>query len=120
MATTHIHTNSIPRTALDGQGEVAEILNKQLCGAENVVGKLHWLSDGERLEADALSETHQLLYLMEGEGTIRLEDKDYEVAKGAGIYLGPSETARISHRGDAPLKLFHLIVPIRGDQQLDS
>lgn len=120
MATTHIHTNSIPRSKLDGQGEVAEILNKELCGAENVVGKLHWLRAGERLEAEALENTHQLLYLMEGEGTIHLEGKDYDVAKGAGIYLGPSETASITHRGNAPLKLFHLIVPVQPELQLDA
>ena len=48
---------------------------------------------------------------MEGEGVIRLENKDYAVKKGAGIYLGPKETASISHAGDSPLKLFHLIVP---------
>jgi quercetin dioxygenase-like cupin family protein len=120
MATTHIHTNDIPRSRLDGQGEVAEILNKDLCGAENVVGKLHWLNAGERLEAETLPDAHQLFYLMEGEGTIRLEGKDYDVAKGAGIYLGPSEAASIGHRGNAALKLFHLIVPIRGELQLDS
>jgi hypothetical protein len=33
------------------------------------------------------------------------------VGKGAGVYLGPSETARVSHAGGRPLKLFHLVVP---------
>ncbi len=33
---------------------------------------------------------------MEGNGTIRLEGKDYEVGKGAGVYLGPKETASIA------------------------
>jgi glyoxylate utilization-related uncharacterized protein len=113
MATTHINTNEIPRLKLDGaQGEVAEIINQELCGAENVKGMLHWLGAGEKLDADALTDTHQLLYLMEGSGVINLEGKDYEVGKGAGIYLGPSESASISHAGEAPLKLFHLVVPI--------
>jgi mannose-6-phosphate isomerase-like protein (cupin superfamily) len=53
---------------------------------------------------------------MEGQGVIRLDSKDYEVKKGAGIYLGPSEAARISHTGDGPLKLFHLIVPRKSDR----
>jgi hypothetical protein len=48
---------------------------------------------------------------MEGKGRIRLNDKDYEVEKGAGIYLGPSETATIQAANGASLKLFHLIVP---------
>ena len=38
---------------------------------------------------------------------------------GAGIYLGPAETASIRQRGNTPLKLFHPVVPIRQDQ-LDS
>ncbi|HEX6998024.1 MAG TPA: cupin domain-containing protein [Gammaproteobacteria bacterium] len=120
MATTHIHTETLPRTRLNGQGEVAEILNKELCGAENVIGKLRWLHPGDRFEAESLAATHQLIYLMEGEGVITLDGKDYEVVKGAGIYLGPTETAGIRQRGTAPLKLFHLIVPIKQDLQLDS
>lgn len=118
MATTHIDTNNVPRTALDGQGEVADILNKELCGAQNVVGKLRWLDSGDSFEAEAMESTHQLLYLMKGIGTITLEGRDYDVAKGAGIYLGPSESASISHRGGERLKLFHLIVPINEELQL--
>jgi glyoxylate utilization-related uncharacterized protein len=120
MSTTLIKTESVPRQQLDGHGETAEILNRQLCGAENVVGKLHWLDSSQQFEAEALADTHQLLYLMEGEGTISLNDKDYDVGKGAGIYLGPSETARIRQRGAARLKLFHLVVPIRSELQLNT
>lgn len=120
MATTHIDTNAVPRTGLNGQGEFAEILNKELCGAENVTGMLRWLQAGDEYAAEALAQTHQLLYLMEGEGSITLEGKSYDVARGAGIYLGPSETASIRHRGDAALKLFHLVVPIKQELQLDA
>lgn len=120
MATTHIRTESLPRTRVEGAGEVAEVLNKDLCGAENVAGRLRWLDAGDRFEADALAATHQLLYLMEGNGTITLNGEDYDVAKGAGIYLGPDETASIRHRGAGRLKLFHLIVPIRADTQLGA
>jgi quercetin dioxygenase-like cupin family protein len=115
MSTTHIDTNSIPRIDLSGQGQMAEILNEGLCGAKNVVGALRWLDKGDRFAAEKLSDTHQLIYLMEGEGVIRLENKDYAVKKGAGIYLGPQETATISHTGAAPLKLFHLVVPKKRD-----
>jgi hypothetical protein len=118
MATTHIHTLTLPRKDLGAQGEVAEILNKQLCGAENVAGTLRWLERGERFDAQPLAATHQLIYLMEGQGAIQLNGKNYDVAKGAGIYLGPSETASISHRGEEALKLFHLVVPIRETLQL--
>ncbi len=48
---------------------------------------------------------------MAGEATIALNGKDHQVAKGNGIYLGPSESARITQRGPATLKLFQLVVP---------
>lgn len=115
MSTTHIDTNSQPRTDLGVQGEVAEILNEQLCGAKNVVGALRWLDKGDRFAASELADTHQLIYLMEGEGVISLNAKDYPVKKGAGVYLGPSETATIAHTGETPLKLFHLVVPKKQD-----
>jgi quercetin dioxygenase-like cupin family protein len=112
MATTFIDTAQCARVRLAGlQGEVAEILNDDLCGAKNVVGRLRWLGKGERLDAQSGGDSHQLIYLMEGEGVITLERKDYEVAKGAGIYLGPGEAASIRHAGEEPLKLFHLVVP---------
>jgi hypothetical protein len=47
---------------------------------------------------------------MEGHGVITLENKDYPVSKGAGVYLGPSETAVIRHSGAVALKLLHLVV----------
>jgi glyoxylate utilization-related uncharacterized protein len=110
--TVFIDTKQCPRVELPGVGgAVAEIVNRELCGAENVVGMLRWLREGEKFAAERLAETHQLIYLMEGEGVINLENKNYDVAKGAGIYLGPNETARISQSGPATLKLLHLVAP---------
>jgi glyoxylate utilization-related uncharacterized protein len=110
MTTTFIKTGECQRVQLQGShGEVAEILNRELCGAESVLGMLHWLRAGEQFEVSPQAR-HQLIYLMEGEGVITLEAKDYGVAKGAGAYLGPSESASIRHAGGAPLKLFHLVV----------
>ena len=110
MANTYIDSNQIPRTRVAGAGEVSEVLNNQLAGAKNVVATVHWLNRGDRLNAGAPN-FHHLVYLMEGEATINLNGVDHQVAKGAGVYLGPSETASISHSGSAPLKLFHLTVP---------
>jgi len=110
MANTYIDTNRIPRSKIAGAGDVSEILNNQLAGAKNVVAALHWLNHGDRLDAGAPN-FHHLVYLMEGEATIELNGAEHRVAKGAGVYLGPAETARISHAGSAPLKLFHLTVP---------
>jgi quercetin dioxygenase-like cupin family protein len=110
MPLTFIDTNKLPRTALPGQGEVSEVLNEALCGAKNVHGSLRWLKAGESFSASS-SASHQLIYLMEGKGRIRLDGKDYDVEKGAGVYLGPSETATVSAAGGASLKLFHLVVP---------
>lgn len=111
MTTTFIKTGDCKRIKVSGAGEVAEIVNPALCGAHNVLGMLRWLSGGDRLEASEKPGVHQLIYLMDGQGVITLQNKDYEVGKGAGIYLGPSESASIRQAGRAPLKLFHLVVP---------
>ena len=110
MALTFIDTNSLPKNAVPGHGEVTEVLNAALCGAKNVLGSLRWLKAAENFTA-AASDKHQLIYCMDGKGSIRLNDKDYSVEKGGGIYLGPSETATIRAESGAPLKLFHLVVP---------
>jgi len=110
MANTYIDTNTIPRRSIPGSGEFAEILNDQLAGAKHVVATLRWLTDGDWLDVGA-RDVHHLVYLMDGEATIGLGGADHRVARGAGVYLGPSETARVSHRGPAPLKLFQLVVP---------
>jgi glyoxylate utilization-related uncharacterized protein len=111
MANTYIDTNKLPHTKVPGSGEFVEVLNNALCGANNVVGSLRWLNAGERYDAICDATMNQLLYLMEGEGTITLNGEDHQVAKGNGIYLGPTESAKIAHRGSAPLKLFQLVVP---------
>jgi hypothetical protein len=112
MATTFIDTSKFPPVNLgQGQGMMAEILNRDICGADNVVGSLRWLDKGDRFNAKNDASTHRLVYLMEGEGVITLESKDYNVAKGAGIYLGPSESASIQQSGKEKLKLFQLVVP---------
>jgi hypothetical protein len=109
---TYIDTTQCERLSLpDAQGEVAEIMNQSLCGAKNGVGMLRWLGEGDRFRAEAPGNTHQLIYLMEGAGVISLEGQDYEVARGAGVYLGTGETAFIRPTGPATLKLFHLVVP---------
>jgi len=111
MANTYIDTNTLPHTKMSGSGEYVEVLNDALCGAKNVVGSLRWLGAGDTYDAVCDGKTNQLLYLMEGEGTITLNGKDHQVAKGHGIYLGPNESARIAQRGSTPLKLFQLVVP---------
>jgi glyoxylate utilization-related uncharacterized protein len=110
MANTYIDTNRIPRTPIAGAGEMAEILNDRLAGAKNVVARLHWLERGDHLDAGEPT-AHHLLYVMEGEAAIALNGGDHRVGKGAGVYLGLSETARIVHAGSSTLKLFHLRVP---------
>ena len=107
--TTFIDTNQLPRIHTP-QGEATEIINNALVGAQNVLGTLRWLKPGEQFKAEP-KDKHQLIYLMEGSGTINLENRDYEVPRGAGVYLGPSETATIKAAESQALKLFHLEVP---------
>jgi quercetin dioxygenase-like cupin family protein len=111
MTTTFIRTGDCAKRKIAGIGEVAEIMNQQLCGAKNGLGMLRWLAKGDKLDARSKQNEHQLVYLMEGQAVIALNGKDYEVGKGAGIYLGPNEQASVRHAGGAPLKLFHLVVP---------
>lgn len=111
ITTTFIDTNKIPRTTLPGSGEYVEIMNKALCDANNGVAALHWLRKGDHLDVKSNDKTHQLVYLMEGEGTITLNAQDHKVGKGAGVYLGPTESARITPAGSGALKLFHITVP---------
>ena len=106
---TFINTNELPRVETP-QGEFTEILNERLAGAKNVLGVLRWLSSGQTFTPETINK-HQLIYLMDGQGRIQLEGKDYEVSKGAGVYLGPSETATFQAAEGASLKLFHLAVP---------
>jgi glyoxylate utilization-related uncharacterized protein len=108
--TTFIDTKKCQRVKLAGlQGEVAEIVNHDLCGAENVVDKLRWMQEGELFNAEPLADTYQLIYLIEGDGVIHLDGKDYDVVNGAGIYLGPEETATIHQAGIVATKLLHLV-----------
>ena len=109
MALTFIDTNQLPRVKTP-QGEATEVLNQQLAGAKNVLGTLRWLNSGEKFAAEP-SDKHQLIYLMDGEASINLEQKDYAVKKGAGVYLGPQETATITVPPGSSAKLFHLVVP---------
>ena len=109
MPTVIIDTNKLPRRKTP-QGEVTEIVNHDLVGAKNVAGMLRWLKNGEKLEA-VPNDKHQLIYVMEGEGSIRLGQQKAAVSRGSGVYLGPSETATIQAAEGASLKLLHLIVP---------
>ena len=110
MSLTFIDTNKLPKKASTGQGEVTEVLNQALCGAKNVHGSLHWLKAADSFKADAGGK-HQLVYVMEGKGRITLNDKNYDVEKGGGVYLGPFETASVQPAAGASLKLFQLVVP---------
>jgi glyoxylate utilization-related uncharacterized protein len=107
--TLFIDTNALPRVKTP-QGEATEILNAALCGAKNVLGTLRWLKSGESYTAPPEGK-HQLIYLMDGQGSIRLDGKDYDVGKGAGVYLGPTETATIRAAEGGSVKLFQLAVP---------
>ena len=106
---TFIDTNKLLRNRT-AEGQATEVLNRDLCGAKNVVAVLRWLESGENFNV-APSDKHQLLYLMDGKGSIVLDGKSYEVSNGAGVYLGPSESAAIQPAAGASLKLFHLVVP---------
>ncbi|MGI9258776.1 MAG: cupin domain-containing protein [Gammaproteobacteria bacterium] len=110
MPITYIKTNELARArAPEYGGEFAEIVNRDLCGAEDVSASLRWLERGECLVASPLKNHHQLIYLIEGEGEIDLEDQRYPAERGAGVYLTPGEAAQIRATGNSTLKLLHLL-----------
>jgi hypothetical protein len=84
MPLTFIETNKLPKKASAGQGEVTEVLNEALCKARNVHGSLRWLKSAETFKPDVTAK-HQLIYLMDGKGNIRLNNKDYNVEVPASI-----------------------------------
>lgn len=107
---TFVDTGACERKSLgEGQGEAAEVVNQSLCGAEQISASLRWLGEGDRLEAAPLSGSHQLIYMMEGNGVVSLDGKDYDVGPGAGLYLAPGESADLRCAGEGTLKAFHLI-----------
>jgi glyoxylate utilization-related uncharacterized protein len=109
MPLTFIDTNKLPREKT-AHGEITEILNEKLAGAKNLVASLRWLHSGDSYVAEAGGK-HQLIYLMDGKASIELENKHYDVAKGAGVYLGPAETATIRAGAGDSVKLLQLVVP---------
>ena len=111
MATTFIKSGECKRVRVPGAGEAAEIANKALCGAKNVLATLRWLKSGDQLKASPPAATHELVYVMEGEGVISLNGQDVPVKSGAGVYVGPKESAVIIPAASGMLKLFHLVVP---------
>ena len=54
---TFIGTNKLPRKKTP-KGEVTEMLNRELCGAKNVVAALRWLNPGEKFKAEASTSTN--------------------------------------------------------------
>ena len=107
---TFIDTGACERKNLGkGLGEAAEVVSKEICGAEQMSAHLRWLGTGDRFEAEALAGSHQILYLMEGTGSAILEGTEYDVGPGAGLYLGPGESAGLRATGEGTLKVFHLI-----------
>lgn len=110
MSTTIVKTKSIPMVA-DRSGASAEILNQKLCGAVYSHGVLRSLEGDAAFDAASAKPRHQLIYVLEGRGVVRIDAAEYEVEKGGGVYLAPSEAASIRQAGSGPLKLFHLTVP---------
>jgi hypothetical protein len=108
--TIFIDTTVLARTRTASGGEFVEILNEALVGARHVRGTLRWVPSGERFEVDACPQ-HQLVYVMQGGGTIELTGTQHAVTTGAGVYLAPLEQAAVQAGPEGPLQLFHLVVP---------
>jgi glyoxylate utilization-related uncharacterized protein len=107
--TIFIDTRTLPREAMPDGGEMTEVLNQRLAGAQNVTATLRWLQGGDRFEAAAL-DRHQLLYVTEGDATLTLLGTAHAIGKGMGVYLEPSESATVTAPAGSAVTLFHLVV----------
>lgn len=110
MSTTIVDTTALPKIK-DSSGASVAILNRETCGAEYAHGVLRYVESGSQFDAVAAKPMHQLIYVLQGAGVIKIDSAEYEVKKGGGAYLAPLETAEIRQKGAEPLKLFHLTVP---------
>ena len=106
---TFIDTNKLPRVKTP-QGEVTEILNRQLCGAKNVLRRCAG-SIPERNSRPNASNKHQLIYLMEGTGEHPPRRQGLRRARRARACIWALGNRDDSAGRGASLKLFHLVVP---------
>jgi len=110
MSATIVDMAALPRIK-DASGELVEVLNRETCGAEYAHGVLRFVESGRQFDAATEEPMHQLIYVLEGAGVIKIDAVEYDVEKGGGVYLAPLETAKVGQKGAEPLKLFHLTVP---------
>lgn len=108
MSLTFVDTGKIEPVPTR-EGTLVEVLSERVCGAKKVRGWIRQVDPGRTLAVDG-TDTHQLVYLLEGAAAVSLDNKSYDVEKGAGLYLAPNESAELkaSARG---AKVFHLAVP---------
>jgi mannose-6-phosphate isomerase-like protein (cupin superfamily) len=90
-------------------------VNKELTQIDDMLaGIMHYVKGGSS-PYHLHKNCEHFYFIMQGHGTVESEegarDVGPEVSNGAGIYLGPSESATIQPSAGASLKLLHLVVP---------
>ncbi|MGM0432553.1 MAG: AraC family ligand binding domain-containing protein [Spirochaetota bacterium] len=108
----YIDTKACEKIALGkAQGVVAEIMNKELCGAETGIASLRWLGTEERFQTPENFPGIQLLYIIEGEASVSLAGNHYDLEKGSGVYLEQNETVSVQNLQQEVLNILHIEVP---------
>jgi mannose-6-phosphate isomerase-like protein (cupin superfamily) len=66
---------------------------------------------GQRVEIEVPDDTEETLFVLEGEGRMRIRGDAHELRPDIGVYLPPGSTPELENTGDGPLRLIAVRVP---------
>src|SRR2546422_9217216 len=107
---TIINSNTAEARRVESGTEVT-LCSPGFCGSKNLTVYKRTIFAGRRLDVLAANEYH-LVYVIATptKGIIRFNNQLHDAEEGAGVLLGPSESARFEASG-SNLELLHMIVP---------
>jgi len=77
------------------------------------------LDPGESLTRSA-DEHEEVLFVLDGEGSLELGGDEHQLERESGAYLAPGEQYAVSNTGDRPLKLISVRIPDPADPEPDT
>ncbi len=107
-----IGQKDVPHVASeDGSQRVCFLIDRGNCNSERTTAGLYWLAPGCEGSPDGHPSSDEIYYVVEGTGSLRLDDDQYEVEQGQAIFVpaGVRHTSR--NTGDRPLCYFFAYVP---------
>ena len=107
---TIVNSNTAEARRVESGTEVT-LCSPGYCGSRNLTVYKRTIFAGRRLDVPAANDYH-LVYVIASptKGIIRFNNQLHDAEEGAGVLLGPSESARFEAPG-SNLELLHMIVP---------